>query len=108
MGQALKYMHSKDLIHRDVKPKNIMINIESIVISNTGMVNFPGHGKAYAEYVAAPESHLAKMPNELSFENAAAENVLFTPDVLPLNPAEDTDGNSANHSLSVLNTVMVE
>src|SRR5882757_5167438 len=24
-----------------------------------GMVNFTGHGKAYAEYVAAPESHLA-------------------------------------------------
>lgn len=37
-----------------------------------GMINFPGHGRAYAEYVAAPESHLAKMPNELSFENAAA------------------------------------
>ena len=24
-----------------------------------GMVNFEGHGKAYAEYVAAPEAHLA-------------------------------------------------
>ncbi|WP_230407053.1 alcohol dehydrogenase catalytic domain-containing protein [Pontibacter cellulosilyticus] len=22
-----------------------------------GMVNFPGHGRAYAEYVAAPEAH---------------------------------------------------
>lgn len=37
-----------------------------------GMVNFPGHGKAYAEYVASPASHLAKMPAGLSFENAAA------------------------------------
>ena len=25
-----------------------------------GMVNFPGHGKGYAERVAAPENHLAK------------------------------------------------
>lgn len=37
-----------------------------------GMVNFPGHGKAYAEFVAAPEAHLAKMPSNASFEEAAA------------------------------------
>ena len=37
-----------------------------------GMVNFPGHGQAYAEYVAAPAGHLAKMPAHLSFEEAAA------------------------------------
>lgn len=27
-----------------------------------GMVNFPGHGKAYAEYVAAPANQLALKP----------------------------------------------
>ncbi len=37
-----------------------------------GMVNFPGHGKGYAEYVAAPEAHLATMPAHTSFEDAAA------------------------------------
>jgi len=37
-----------------------------------GMVNFPGHGKAYAEYVAAPESQLALIPANISFEEAAA------------------------------------
>lgn len=37
-----------------------------------GMVNFPGHGKAYAEYVASPASHLAKMPAKATFEEAAA------------------------------------
>lgn len=37
-----------------------------------GMVNFPGRGNAYAEYVAAPEDHLAIMPEKLSFEEAAA------------------------------------
>ena len=37
-----------------------------------GMVNFPGHGKAYAEYVAAPAAHLAKKPANISFEEAAA------------------------------------
>ena len=37
-----------------------------------GMVNFPGHGKAYAEYVAVPASHLALKPASISFEEAAA------------------------------------
>lgn len=37
-----------------------------------GMVNFPGAGKAYAEYVAAPEEHLAKIPDNISFVEAAA------------------------------------
>tara|TARA_R110002050_G_scaffold114468_5_gene229944 strand:+ start:2610 stop:3551 length:942 start_codon:yes stop_codon:yes gene_type:complete len=37
-----------------------------------GMVNFPGHGKAYAEYVAAPASHLALKPANISFAEAAA------------------------------------
>lgn len=37
-----------------------------------GMVNFPGHGKAYAEYVAAPAAHLAIKPANISFEEAAA------------------------------------
>ncbi|HKZ67650.1 MAG TPA: alcohol dehydrogenase catalytic domain-containing protein, partial [Chitinophagaceae bacterium] len=35
-----------------------------------GMVNFPGHGKAYAEYVAAPASHLALKPSNISHEEA--------------------------------------
>jgi NADPH:quinone reductase-like Zn-dependent oxidoreductase len=37
-----------------------------------GMVNFPSHGKAYAAYNAAPASHLAKKPANVSFEEAAA------------------------------------
>ncbi|QJB35050.1 NADP-dependent oxidoreductase [Chitinophaga oryzae] len=36
-----------------------------------GMVRFPGHGKAYAEYVAAPAAHLAAKPAHVSFEAAA-------------------------------------
>ncbi|RFS15312.1 NADP-dependent oxidoreductase [Emticicia sp. C21] len=37
-----------------------------------GMVNFPGHGKAYAEYVAASAAHLALKPANISHEEAAA------------------------------------
>ena len=37
-----------------------------------GMINFPGHGKAYAEYAAAPALHLARKPANISHEEAAA------------------------------------
>ncbi len=40
-----------------------------------GMVNFPGAGNAYAEFVAAPETHLAKIPANISFEEAAASTL---------------------------------
>jgi NADPH:quinone reductase-like Zn-dependent oxidoreductase len=40
-----------------------------------GMINFPGHGKAYAEYVAAPETHLAMKPENISHEEAAAASL---------------------------------
>lgn len=37
-----------------------------------GMVNFPGVGNAYAEYVAAPAQHLALKPAIISHQDAAA------------------------------------
>jgi len=41
-----------------------------------GMVNFPGHGKAYAEYVSAPANQLALKPKNISFEGAAASTLV--------------------------------
>lgn len=40
-----------------------------------GMVNFTGHGRAYAEYVAAPAAHLTKKPQNISHEEAAASTL---------------------------------
>lgn len=37
-----------------------------------GMINFHGHGKAYAEYVVAPEKQLALKPDTISHPEAAA------------------------------------
>jgi NADPH:quinone reductase-like Zn-dependent oxidoreductase len=37
-----------------------------------GMVNFPGHGKAYAEYVAAPANHLAERAELVTPQEAVA------------------------------------
>lgn len=40
-----------------------------------GMVNFAGHGKAYAEYVAAPAEHLAVKPKKITHIEAAASTL---------------------------------
>ncbi|ALL08592.1 oxidoreductase [Pedobacter sp. PACM 27299] len=40
-----------------------------------GMVNFVGHGKTYAEYVAAPEDQLARKPGNISHVEAAASTL---------------------------------
>lgn len=37
-----------------------------------GMVNFPGKGRCYAEYVAAPAAQLALKPAKVTFQEAAA------------------------------------
>lgn len=37
-----------------------------------GLVNFPGHGKTYAEYVAVPAAHIARKPAGVAHTTAAA------------------------------------
>ena len=40
-----------------------------------GMINIPGTGKAYAEFVAAPAEHIALKPANISHEEAAASSL---------------------------------
>ena len=40
-----------------------------------GMINFPGHGKAYAEYVVAPADQLYLIPENVTAEQAAASTL---------------------------------
>lgn len=52
-------------------------NVNSLKIDDEvfGMVNFVGHGKAYAEYVAVPVEHLALKPKNISHAEAAASTL---------------------------------
>ncbi len=40
-----------------------------------GMVNFPGHGRCYAGYTAAPATHLSLKPANISHDEAAAASL---------------------------------
>jgi NADPH:quinone reductase-like Zn-dependent oxidoreductase len=40
-----------------------------------GMINFPGHGKAYAEYIVAPANHFADKPDQITHAEAAASTL---------------------------------
>lgn len=40
-----------------------------------GMINFPGHGKVYAQFVTASENHIALKPKNINFEEAAATSL---------------------------------
>ncbi|MDM1396589.1 NADP-dependent oxidoreductase [Myroides odoratimimus] len=40
-----------------------------------GMVNFPGHGMAYAEYIAVSANQIALKPNNITHEQAAASTL---------------------------------
>jgi NADPH:quinone reductase-like Zn-dependent oxidoreductase len=71
-----------DLLRND-KPIILGWDISGVVTESTsplfmegdevfGMINFPGHGKAYAEHVIAPAEHLALKPENITHEQAAA------------------------------------
>jgi len=53
-------------------------NVQDLKIGDEvfGTVNFPGHGKAYAEYVAVPSSQLALKPAKITHQEAAAATIV--------------------------------
>src|ERR1700735_5300744 len=71
---------------KDEKPIILGWDISGVVTESTsplftegdevfGMIHFPGHGKAYAEYVVAPAEHLALKPENSTHDHAAAGGV---------------------------------
>jgi NADPH:quinone reductase-like Zn-dependent oxidoreductase len=52
-------------------------NVHSFKVGDQvfGMINFIGHGKAYAEYASAPARHLALKPPNISHAEAAASSL---------------------------------
>lgn len=71
-----KSKHSPIILGWDVSGvvESVGANVTDFKVGDEvfGMVNFPGHGKAYAEYVAAPAKHVVQKPVNISHEEAAA------------------------------------
>jgi NADPH:quinone reductase-like Zn-dependent oxidoreductase len=79
-GQASRIKHDKPMILGwDVSGEVVDAgrNVSSFKAGDEvfGMINIPGHGRAYAEYVAAPANQLAAKPSNVSFEEAAAAGI---------------------------------
>ncbi|MBD3904162.1 NADP-dependent oxidoreductase [Chryseobacterium sp. Ch-15] len=57
-----------------------------------GMINFPGHGKAYAQFVTASENHIALKPKNISSEEAAATSLAALTALQAIEKAELKEG----------------
>ncbi|REC44505.1 NADP-dependent oxidoreductase [Chryseobacterium sp. 5_R23647] len=57
-----------------------------------GMINFPGHGKAYAQFVTASENHIAVKPKNINFEAAAATSLAALTALQAIEKAELKEG----------------
>lgn len=57
-----------------------------------GMINFPGHGKGYAQFVVASENHIALKPKNISFEEAAATSLAALTALQAIEKAELKEG----------------
>lgn len=55
-----------------VETNSSMFNVNDEVF---GMINFPGHGKAYTQFATASENHITLKPKNISFEEAAATSL---------------------------------
>jgi len=73
-ARGLKFAHDRGLIHRDVKPDNLMLNTQGIVkVADLGLVKTPGHDettKVEGEQTMAEPA--AKRPLSKLVESASA------------------------------------
>lgn len=65
-------------ISGEVVEKGVGVELLNVGDAVFGMVNFPGIGNAYAEYVTVPASQLGLKPNNISYEEAAAATLSAT------------------------------
>lgn len=63
---ALEYLHSSDVIHRDVKPENVLMDEEGhVALSDFGMAKIVKDGKKTNSFMGTPEYLSPEMTAEV-------------------------------------------
>lgn len=72
--EAIKFIHSKDVIHRDIKPENILIDNDKVVLADFGIAHFKDSTLTMKGDLLANRNYT---PPELRIKNNAKEVTSF-------------------------------
>lgn len=90
-ARGLEFAHNQGMIHRDVKPANLMLNDLGVVkVADLGLVKTAGAPKLHAEaYNEAQDPSGKKITQLAAADVTFADQAMGTPDYMPPEQAED-------------------
>ncbi len=92
-ARGLKFAHDRGMIHRDIKPDNLMLNTEGIVkVADLGLVKTPESDEAQRA-IEAPDEAPSTRAREMSGVNVTNINqAMGTPAYMPPEQAQNAAG----------------